>query len=497
LKIKVLILISLLCFSFIVLPIINVNAITWDLLVENWNNLDSWSVYGSGIAEINPSGQLRIKPNYGTYKYVQQDIGTLPDNGYTCEYYLKIDSFGNSSGKVYVPFYDGVNYVRMEILSNKISVQNESDIMENYTLSTDNNWYRWRLLINSTEDTLNVYRNGVFINEFTSLKNYTLGDGNIVICAYNPSNGVNCEIHMDYTYIATGLYIPTEKEITFIFNEGGILKVNNMTVSNNSKIEYENNTIIELMAIVEGNYSYGFNNFTWNEQEWNLLNETWDSLGNWNKTGYGISIISPSGQLFQKSDTGLSVGREKDLTDLPSKYTAEFRHKHEKIIDYFIFYNGEHQLEFGISSTGIFISDEYNNIDSFTFTVNNEFHIWRLVMDSTIEKLKVFFDNIFIKEWNSILSSSSYDGRIRIETTDFITGSHQDYIRIITGLYDYTTFSINNPFYFTIFSNNTIWCYFDLIETFSQEYEGIGLIVIVISLCSCLMLIAVYGGKKK
>jgi len=52
--------------------------------------------------------------------------------------------------------------------------------------------------------------------------------------------------------------------ITFYFNEGGILRVDNMTITNSSSQSYFNGSIIELVAIAEGNLTYGFNNFTWN-----------------------------------------------------------------------------------------------------------------------------------------------------------------------------------------------------------------------------------------
>jgi len=52
--------------------------------------------------------------------------------------------------------------------------------------------------------------------------------------------------------------------VTFYNNTGGILRLNNATVANGTETEYGNNTVVELAAIVEGNLTYGFANYTWN-----------------------------------------------------------------------------------------------------------------------------------------------------------------------------------------------------------------------------------------
>jgi len=59
--------------------------------------------------------------------------------------------------------------------------------------------------------------------------------------------------------------------VTFYNNSGGILRVNNVTITNGTKNSYPNNTILELIAIVEGNLTYGFANFTW-DSNYNISN---------------------------------------------------------------------------------------------------------------------------------------------------------------------------------------------------------------------------------
>ena len=59
--------------------------------------------------------------------------------------------------------------------------------------------------------------------------------------------------------------------VTFYNNTGGILRVNNVTTANGTVTWYDNQTIIELVAIVEGNLTYGFGNFTW-DSTYNISN---------------------------------------------------------------------------------------------------------------------------------------------------------------------------------------------------------------------------------
>jgi hypothetical protein len=54
--------------------------------------------------------------------------------------------------------------------------------------------------------------------------------------------------------------------ITLYYPAGGIVRIDNATVANGTKLAYVNNTVasFELVAVVEGNLTYGFDNYTWN-----------------------------------------------------------------------------------------------------------------------------------------------------------------------------------------------------------------------------------------
>lgn len=51
--------------------------------------------------------------------------------------------------------------------------------------------------------------------------------------------------------------------LTFYHNNGGVLRVNNVTRTNGTEVAFYNNTVVELVAIIEGNNTYTFSNFTW------------------------------------------------------------------------------------------------------------------------------------------------------------------------------------------------------------------------------------------
>jgi len=73
--------------------------------------------------------------------------------------------------------------------------------------------------------------------------------------------------------------------VTFYNNTGGILRADNVTVANGTETEYANETVIELIAIVEGNLTYGFDNFTWNG------NYNYSNPSLWTIT-YGVSNLT-------------------------------------------------------------------------------------------------------------------------------------------------------------------------------------------------------------
>lgn len=171
---------------------------------------------------------------------------------------------------------------------------------------------------------------------------------------------------------------------------------------------------------------------------WDLLDEPWDALGDWTKTGDGISEISPPGQLHQQG-TGLSQsGRTKTLAGgLPTQYTFESRLKIDGFNGYrhlYDFYDGEHLCHFRITATAIWLAIDlgYEKID--IDTDEGIFYIWRFVINSSGHSVKIYRNSQYVGEFTNIKHDASNDGKI--ETSDlFSCESHEDYFKIASGLH--------------------------------------------------------------
>lgn len=78
-----------------------------------------------------------------------------------------------------------------------------------------------------------------------------------------------------YTYAGTGyvenLDLGIVYSVSFYHSSGGTFRVNNATMANETEHSYGAGTVLELLAIVEGNLTYGFNNFTW-DASYNISN---------------------------------------------------------------------------------------------------------------------------------------------------------------------------------------------------------------------------------
>lgn len=172
---------------------------------------------------------------------------------------------------------------------------------------------------------------------------------------------------------------------------------------------------------------------------WDLLNENWQTLGDWTKLGEGISEISPVGQLHQKP-SGTYVQRQKLLAGgLPQQFTFEARAKIDvfgKVTSHkrWAFLNGNHQDWVEVYLDSI---KSWNN--SFSLVTEAEvWYIWRGVWDSDADggngTFRIYRNSVFIVEWGNLRLWEYNDGLIG--TVDY-TGieSHEDYFRIASGLH--------------------------------------------------------------
>jgi len=169
---------------------------------------------------------------------------------------------------------------------------------------------------------------------------------------------------------------------------------------------------------------------------WNLLSESWNSLGTWTMYGDVNTEISPVGQLRFLPEFGKTAGRMKDIGDLPNQYTVEMRVKIDDWGDHFEFngYNGDKVLLFQIYSTHIKFGV---GIFQYNISTDNNWHIWRCLVDTSIPEVTVYRDNVFVYTYTGVLwIFADFDGLVQVGMKETGGGeAHQDYIRIASGLH--------------------------------------------------------------
>jgi len=168
---------------------------------------------------------------------------------------------------------------------------------------------------------------------------------------------------------------------------------------------------------------------------WDLLDESWNSLGAWTMYGGVNTEISPVGQLRFFPSAG-TAGRMKDIGDLPNQYTVEMRVKIDDWGDHFEFngYNGSKVLLFQIYETYIKFGV---GVFQYDISTDNNYHVWRCLVDTDIPEVTVYRDGVLVCVYDGVLwIYSGNDGLVQVGMKETDGGeAHQDYIRIASGLH--------------------------------------------------------------
>lgn len=271
-------------------------------------------------------------------------------------------------------------------------------------------------------------------------------------------------------------FVDASPTVTFYFNEGGIFRVDNATITNGTSTAYANGTVIELIAIVEGNLTYGFNNFSWNiSGSWDILNQNWDSLSGWTKFGIGTAEISPEGQLHLVDSVGI-MGMGK-LMDIPDVYVTELKLKIDDYGTEFIDYHNlqifspNHKFQFHIHDDIIRIEQVGDVWKVFTLT-NQEgvFYIWRLLFNNGT--LNIYRDDVWIGEVENVYEQVNNDTSVWGTQIYATMEAHEDYLKISSNLYYSSAFPIINPYNFVVYGDNIIWCNFGEITSVAQDFNA-------------------------
>ena len=170
---------------------------------------------------------------------------------------------------------------------------------------------------------------------------------------------------------------------------------------------------------------------------WDLLDENWDSLGDWLESGAGEREIDPAGQLHHILTPYTEASYKILASGLPSKFTVEY---YQAINAYSIhfcdvaFCNGVKVFNLLIWKNKI---EVWTDAGFVSYDIENKLDVWykwRLLCDVDSDELTVYRDDEFLKTFTDVRTNSLNDGYVQTrswQNCEF----HQDYIKIASGLH--------------------------------------------------------------
>jgi len=175
---------------------------------------------------------------------------------------------------------------------------------------------------------------------------------------------------------------------------------------------------------------------------WDVLNEPWNALGDWIKTGLWVSEISPPGQLHNFNEfSPSSCGRYKYLPGgLPDQFRVKTRAVHDNQVTtisalHFQFRNNIHDLTIYIYSDRIRILREVGGYHTYYVdSIEGQWYIWEFAMDSSLGQVTVYRDSVELYSLSGIKEGGT-PGLVWTEVTAYLGEMHEDYLRIVPGLY--------------------------------------------------------------
>ena len=157
------------------------------LINEPFNSLSGWTVSGSGIKEIQPAGQLRLKNTANNTVIASKKIN-LPDK-YRVEVRYKVDAFGNDQG---LTLYNGKHRMMLYFRTDGVYIRHwDNTTYKVVSWSGDTNWHIYRVDVDKGFG--QVYFDGVYMDYFP-LNKHT-GSGEIRFFVGSTTVG---EAHVDY-----------------------------------------------------------------------------------------------------------------------------------------------------------------------------------------------------------------------------------------------------------------------------------------------------------
>lgn len=156
--------------------------------------------------------------------------------------------------------------------NNNLTHTRDAGASDDQDIAFNTNWNRYQYNWEVTDQFVTFSINDALINTHTT----RVPDDAMIVRLLSATN--NPKAHFAWLFVAKyvspepvhGIWGIEEAEVivsylTYYHTGGGIIRVDNVTMTNGTEEYHVNNTLIEfeIVAIVEGNLTFGFDNFTW------------------------------------------------------------------------------------------------------------------------------------------------------------------------------------------------------------------------------------------
>jgi hypothetical protein len=441
-------------------------------LDERWDSLAGWNTEAGGTIEINPAGQLHLKDNTNSFTLVSKQIADGLADSYTVEFKAKVDDFGTGynavSRSLSLEIGNAMHRLRFSIENDGIYYADNTPSIKKYSMTMDHQWHVYKVKVDSGYAEL--YMDGTY--QFTySMEDVSVTNG-LVLFYTMSANGDATEAHVDYVKLYTDMTAPiltaktttrisdTEAVVKFTSNEAGqyyyavvadgaaepvidtsgtgTASMVGETDINLTDLSTGAKDIYIKVKDASGNVSSAL------KMDINvpILDEQWNSLAGWNTERGGTIEINPAGQLHLSDNTNSFTLVNKQISGgLPDSYTVEFK---AKVDDFGAGYdavsrslflevgNEMHRLRLVIENNGIYYADNTPSIKNYSMTVDHQWHVYKVKVDSGHADL--YMDGLYLFTYN-MEEISVTNGLVQLGTLSAnsdTTEAHVDYIKLYT-----------------------------------------------------------------
>lgn len=452
---------------------VDYTKLTTSILNEQWNEISAdWVSIGNGT-EISPAGQLHLFSNSDTTVSIASEINV--PTAYTLDITAKIEDHAVSGANSFaVKVADGTKRLMLVVRNDGIYMidDNGGSPIKKFDIVVDSEWHTYRAVVNNGQ--AEIYLDGKYL--FASAMQSNTENSKIELFTKSGSGDAS-SAYIESTVMKLGnvphsfsLNTPTDKVTDIVPNttefswksaEGAdtyrlivdenaefdnpIYIINNISGTSYSLSNLEEYTtyywkVVAVNSLGNTLNSENYRSFTTGAFI-HPLDEQWDSLTGWTKTG-NIIEISPESQLHISSSSNgiVKINTTSDSVTVPSVYTLEMKVKVDdftttdgvsfgtKIVD------GAYRLMFVLRDDGIYMTerDATATTKQISIDMDSAWHTYKVAVDNG--QAEVYMDDVYL--FTSTMQVFSGDDLtehwVQSANSDAVE-VHVDYTKILEG----------------------------------------------------------------